>query len=460
MQTRRLLLYSLIPVAATVLFLAAAPAAAGPSVEVSVPGSADWIDTHLDVMKGDLLRITATGSWTEGDKTNGPAGTGKPWADNFFNFADLGACNYCAQTATPFWGALIGYIGSSPPRAGSYTSKTVLKKASKIFYIGDRYDAAAPASGTLWLNKNTDAYSNYTIDNGGQVDAKISVMPPESRAKYYERAVAAAASLDALTPLQQATDFCVRASLDHWRNKAVKHMLKSQLCGPQAASPVHSKFCAAGVDLALFVGTVHDDVIKISAGASEGKMMNATWDTGRLIYEMISLYPNNEAKLFGLIGVPALDCTMAYFWYTGELGGQLGRLIRERFLLPEAGTGDQRSGGQDPVKPSKEESGDKTSGGGTDVPDPPSDVSLALVSDGWGILVSWNDNSNNESGFDIFNGARHAKVAANQTSLSSDWGLSYDESGLLHGQTMCFQVSAYNAAGTSAPTPEDCITVP
>jgi hypothetical protein len=100
------------------------------------------------------------------------------------------------------------------------------------------------------------------------------------------------------------------------------------------------------------------------------------------------------------------------------------------------------------------------------VPAAPSDVSLAIVSDGAGIGVSWKDNSNNEAGFDIayspnqdINSAEHIQVEANQTFLSSDWGISYDQNGLLTG-TMCFQVSAYNDAGSSAPTPWSCITVP
>src|SRR2546430_2124045 len=77
---------------------------AAQSVVVSVPGTGTWIDTHVDVMEGNLLAITATGLWTEGTTTNGPDGVQKPWPDNFFNFADIGVCMYCAQTATPHWG--------------------------------------------------------------------------------------------------------------------------------------------------------------------------------------------------------------------------------------------------------------------------------------------------------------------------------------------------------------------
>jgi Cutinase len=88
------------------------------------------------------------------------------------------------------------------------------------------------------------------------------------------------------------------------------------------------------------------------------------------------------------------------------------------------------------------------------VPADPSEISVFMTSGGHGIGVSWKDNSNNELGFDNFNGIMHLQVYPNQTFISSDWG------GLSSGQYMCFQVSAYNAAGYSAPTPWGCITVP
>jgi hypothetical protein len=102
------------------------------------------------------------------------------------------------------------------------------------------------------------------------------------------------------------------------------------------------------------------------------------------------------------------------------------------------------------------------------VPAAPSDVSLAIVSDGAGIYVSWKDNSNNEEGFDIaysptqdISSAQHELQFPDVTGLSSGWGLNYDQNGLLmSGQTICFQVSAYNASGSSVPTPWSCITVP
>jgi hypothetical protein len=95
---------SLISLVIFLLFWLSA-AAVAQSAGVSVPGTAKWVDTQVDIVEGELLAITATGLWTEGDTTNGPNGIEKPWPDNFFNFADLGVCMYCARTATPPIGA-------------------------------------------------------------------------------------------------------------------------------------------------------------------------------------------------------------------------------------------------------------------------------------------------------------------------------------------------------------------
>jgi hypothetical protein len=234
----------------------------------------------------------------------------------------------------PHWGALIGYIGSAPPAAGSYTSAAVFPEVTKIFYVGENYEASAPASGRLWLNKNTDAYSNYTADNRGQVEAAIAVSPPEPPVRYHERAQAAAASINAIEPLKQAATYCARAAFDHWQNQAMKLMLKAEVCGPQAVDPILWNVCSARVDLVWFAGMAKEDVLQIRADASNGRVMNATWDFGRLVYRVISLHPGNEGKLFGLFGMPALNCTMAGLWYTGELGGQLGQLLREKLQPP------------------------------------------------------------------------------------------------------------------------------
>ncbi|MDI1463725.1 fibronectin type III domain-containing protein [Catellatospora sp. KI3] len=69
------------------------------------------------------------------------------------------------------------------------------------------------------------------------------------------------------------------------------------------------------------------------------------------------------------------------------------------------------------------------------------------------VTVSWLDQSNNESGFEISNGSGTASVGPNATSYT--WG------GLAPGSTTCFTVRAVNPTGASAWTsPASCATTP
>ena len=56
--------------------------------------------------------------------------------------------------------------------------------------------------------------------------------------------------------------------------------------------------------------------------------------------------------------------------------------------------------------------------------------------------MTWTDNSNNETGFEVNNGVSSVQAGANATS--------YTWSGLTPGTYMCFHVRSYNAAGASA----------
>lgn len=297
-------------------------AAAAPAVPLSVPATARWTDTKLRVTAGQLLAIRASGSWTDGTATSGPDGSAKPWPDNFFNFADVGACAYCARTATVQWGALIGYIGSSPPAAGSYISTAIRPEAAKIFFVGSNYKASAPATGRLWLNKNADAYSNYTADNHGQVSATVRVSPAETRAQYEARARVAAASVKSLEPLSQATYACVRGVMDQFEKLEMKGWLKT-LLPTSAHRPADLIFAAA---------TIYGDVVRVDYQWKNGQYENATFDVGRIAFTVIGQIPG--FKLFAIVGRPAIDCTQAGFWYTGQLGSQLGQLIRKKVQPP------------------------------------------------------------------------------------------------------------------------------
>lgn len=68
------------------------------------------------------------------------------------------------------------------------------------------------------------------------------------------------------------------------------------------------------------------------------------------------------------------------------------------------------------------------------------------------IQVTWTDNSNNENGFQIYNGVGYLTVGTNSTSALY--------SGLSPGQYMCFSATSYNLAGSSPATPYACTTTP
>jgi hypothetical protein len=249
-----------------------------------------------------------------------PDGSATAWPDNFFNLADLGVCKYCAKTKVSEWGALIGYIGSAPPADGSYTSPAILPQALKIFYVGANYEAEATDSGTLWLNKNADAYSGFTSDNSGHVTAKVTIQPPESTRQLANRARVAALSANAAaTALQQAATFCGNSVVQKSTSKIIQAALKKLIPG----SAVSDVFNGA---------TITGDYVKLNYDADNGQIGQAEFDLGRLVFAIIGTVP--ELSLFGIVGAPAIDCVEAGFWLSGQLGGQLGAWLRQKLDPP------------------------------------------------------------------------------------------------------------------------------
>jgi hypothetical protein len=84
-------------------------------------------------------------------------------------------------------------------------------------------------------------------------------------------------------------------------------------------------------------------------------------------------------------------------------------------------------------------------------PAAPSNLAAA-PNTGTSILLTWADNSANETGFEVSNGTTTVPVAANATSYS--WG------GLANGTNMCFRVRAVNSAGPSAWSAQVCSATP
>jgi hypothetical protein len=82
-------------------------------------------------------------------------------------------------------------------------------------------------------------------------------------------------------------------------------------------------------------------------------------------------------------------------------------------------------------------------------PAAPSELRVDTYHESYGLWLSWRDNSNNEQGFEIFNGVETRQVGANTFYP----GYVYRWGGMNPGQYMCFAVRAYNSAGNSAWEP-------
>lgn len=294
---------------------AATAAPAAHTARVPVPASGTWTSTGLHVRAGELIRITTRGTWTDGQTTSGPAGSATRSADNFFNVADLGVCQFCATSKTIQWGGLIGYIGTDPPEPGSYASKAVRSRALKIFFVGSHYVARARQTGTLWLDKNADAYSNFTSDNHGHVTARVSVGPRETAAQTRVRALDAVGSVSVLEPFKQAADSCVSNAIHDVQNTLISKSIK-KLGGGQ-----------------FFLGAqIASNSLEIIQSSQNGDISHAEFTFGKVVFALLGTVPGFQ--LFSWLGGPAIDCAEAGIWLEGNVGTQLGRLLRQKFLTP------------------------------------------------------------------------------------------------------------------------------
>lgn len=147
----------------------------GPGGSFSAPGSN--CNVVIDVNVGDYLIFDADGTWQDGSSISGPGGSDKLWPHNFLNLSGFGVGPYEATTLTPYWDAVVGYIGDSPPGRGSYAypqyTAAVGEQAKWVFPVFPPGEISSVVqvkqAGRLWLTFNADAYSNYTVDNWGEV---------------------------------------------------------------------------------------------------------------------------------------------------------------------------------------------------------------------------------------------------------------------------------------------------
>lgn len=119
--------------------------------ELDLLANKEWVDTGLDLVEGDVLRIAATGTITFAtNKNTGPNGAARDWRDlvRTLPVNDAGR------------GALIGKMGES--------GTTV-----KAFLVGEHAEFTAERNGRLFLGINDNTYD----DNRGSFHVKIEVVP-------------------------------------------------------------------------------------------------------------------------------------------------------------------------------------------------------------------------------------------------------------------------------------------
>jgi hypothetical protein len=131
---------------------------------VVVPANPLWTDTLLNLTNGDIVTITASGSWTWQVSSGwfGPDGV-YDWTTD--TFLDNGT-----------HAMLIAFVGSDPYQ-NHWGDGSFFPQTTGYWNIGSSGQFTSDKTGKLWLGFNDDAVSMATGDNGGSVTAQISVTP-------------------------------------------------------------------------------------------------------------------------------------------------------------------------------------------------------------------------------------------------------------------------------------------
>ncbi|HEX9763922.1 MAG TPA: hypothetical protein VGA39_01445 [Candidatus Acidoferrales bacterium] len=118
--------------------------------DLEVSSTTEWVDTGIDVITGDTLRITAEGTINyTASKTCGPDGGKREWQDLIRELPvnDAGR------------GTLVGIIGDG--------------SVAKAFLVGAKYEGGVRSTGRLFLGVNDDDYKN----NKGSFRARVEIVP-------------------------------------------------------------------------------------------------------------------------------------------------------------------------------------------------------------------------------------------------------------------------------------------
>lgn len=147
----------------------------------------------------------------------------------------------------------------------------------------------------------------------------VTTTPSES---VTDQARVAANSVNGIAPLQQAMSTCMAAVMvnfkDQTQDGAIDTALETLL--GHKAKDVY--------DIAKITSDTADNTINIQYELKSGQVYNAEFDAGRVVFALTGNIPGLE--LFSDIGDPAIYCTEAAFWYTGQLGGQIGQMLRQK----------------------------------------------------------------------------------------------------------------------------------
>lgn len=136
--------------AALALIPATSANAKSTSLNVTVTGGKDWVDTGMEVQTGDKLHITAKGTVNMGNNSGiTPEGAARGWTDTLRALTVPSAGR----------GALVGRIGDS--------------SAATPFFIGADGTVLAPIAGKLYLNINSDSMQTPS----GKYDVHIDRTP-------------------------------------------------------------------------------------------------------------------------------------------------------------------------------------------------------------------------------------------------------------------------------------------
>ncbi len=135
-------------------------AASASAVQVTIFSKKLWAPTGIQVHAGDVVTITATGSWTWGG--NGRVGPDGDPIDDYNAFDLYQPFDFFSQAR------VIAFIGRYPLQK-RWGDGSFFPQQSGYFSIGSGQTIVAPYDGPLWVGMNDAAVTKSKADNKGQM---------------------------------------------------------------------------------------------------------------------------------------------------------------------------------------------------------------------------------------------------------------------------------------------------